>query len=842
MTDTPKTQDEIDSLMRSMGQATYDSRYSRALEMGRESTTPAGNHLLRSSVSNVCAALFDWDLAASKNRNKTFPIVLDQLRTVGYEQASLIACQIILDSFSQVRDYRSIAFRIASELRAEARFRYIAEHEPDTWLELKRAVKDKSKNWKHLNKSLTLMANKAEAVKAFGWGEDWTRADRLRVGTVLVELVARKTKIIRIKSISKMRRRGGKRIFEKELLVVATPEAEAWFKEATEFGRNNVATFLPTVIPPLPWESQFVGGYHTNIIRRMPICKTSKTHRGYLTAENVPKVYAALNTVQETPWAVNRDVFETFAHLWKDEGNEVAGLPPVNPIELPPTPREWIQGSEEVKEWKRRARRIHTRNTELTSHRAIVSAAYDTARTFLHQPFWYPHKVDFRSRVYPIPTCGMSPQGTDLGRGLLQFAEGLPIDNDAARMALDVHGANVFGEDKTPLNERVDWVRKNLGMITRVANDPLDCRDWTKASEPWQFLAFCFEKQRLEECTRNGTTLVSTLPVSQDATSSGLQIYSLLLRDRTGANATNVTPSGKRQDIYQDVADVASKYLIDIMEGRRRAFIGARGKTEDADELGPRFARNWLSITDGSLSRSLAKRPVMVLPYGGTRYSTRKYTDEWYYDYLIENKCWENPPLDDANSHIVMLATVLWEAMGTVIRSSIEAMDWLRKAASLGAAAGVGLYWDTPSGFRVQQDYRHSEAKRVTTMVGRSCRIHRNYWEETDKVDTKRQSNGLPPNFIHSLDSALLVNTVNSLRGRGITHLGVVHDCYTSHAATAAEVGTVLREETASMFSTDILGTVKQSFEEQIGSPLPDLPEYGDLDPSEVLQSTYYFN
>ena len=39
---------------------------------------------------------------------------------------------------------------------------------------------------------------------------------------------------------------------------------------------------------------------------------------------------------------------------------------------------------------------------------------------------YYPHNVDFRGRVYPIPPH-LNHMGADLARGLLEFSEGKPI-------------------------------------------------------------------------------------------------------------------------------------------------------------------------------------------------------------------------------------------------------------------------------------------------------------------------------------------------------------------------------------------------------------------------------
>jgi len=65
--------------------------------------------------------------------------------------------------------------------------------------------------------------------------------------------------------------------------------------------------------------------------------------------------------------------------------------------------------------------------------------------------------VDFRGRVYPLSTGGPNPQGDDVAKSLLTFAKGEPITHDGARW-LAIHLAGLFGIDKVPFEERVQWV------------------------------------------------------------------------------------------------------------------------------------------------------------------------------------------------------------------------------------------------------------------------------------------------------------------------------------------------------------------------------------------------
>ena len=89
--------------------------------------------------------------------------------------------------------------------------------------------------------------------------------------------------------------------------------------------------FLPTVVPPKPWEGVRDGGYHTPVIGGRGYQLIAKPFPGQLEAlEEATKagtmapVYKGLNGLQGTPWRINKRVLEVMQAAW--EGN-LAGLP-----------------------------------------------------------------------------------------------------------------------------------------------------------------------------------------------------------------------------------------------------------------------------------------------------------------------------------------------------------------------------------------------------------------------------------------------------------------------------------------------------------------------------------
>lgn len=129
--------------------------------------------------------------------------------------------------------------------------------------------------------------------------------------------------------------------------------------------------------------------------------------------------------------------------------------------------------------------------------------------------FYYPHNLDFRGRAYPMHPY-LNHLGSDLCRGILEFAEGRPLGKSGLRW-LKIHLANLYGggEDKKPYDDRVAFAEANLEKIHDSADRPLEGkRWWLKAEDPFQFLATCIS---LSEALRSPSpeTAVSHMPVHQ---------------------------------------------------------------------------------------------------------------------------------------------------------------------------------------------------------------------------------------------------------------------------------------------------------------------------------------
>lgn len=124
-----------------------------------------------------------------------------------------------------------------------------------------------------------------------------------------------------------------------------------------------------------------------------------------------------------------------------------------------------------------------------------------------------------------------------------------------------MHLANLFGNDKIPFDERVEFVEKNMKQIEDSAANPLGGkRWWLQADKPWQCLAASIELTKALK-SRSPQGYICSLPIHQDGSCNGLQHYAALGGDELGARQVNLLPADRPQDVYSGVLALVLRRL-----------------------------------------------------------------------------------------------------------------------------------------------------------------------------------------------------------------------------------------------------------------------------------------
>ena len=208
-------------------------------------------------------------------------------------------------------------------------------------------------------------------------------------------------------------------------------------------------------------------------------------------------------------------------------------------------------------------------------------------------------------------------------RALFLFADGEPIGEEGlkhlkAHVAACADGTS-WSRIKKPsdlnLAKRVEWTELNLPLLRKIGEAALrgdDTIKWALPKKPYQFIAACLE---LVQALDKGPDFITRLPLTFDASCSGLQHLCAMTRDEKGARYVNLIPSLYRPPDAAETGDI-------------RKIIGAptTEETEDAHQVADDFYQRvagvvsqnskCLEVMDGALDRAIVKQPSMSYFYG----------------------------------------------------------------------------------------------------------------------------------------------------------------------------------------------------------------------------------
>ncbi|TPJ33649.1 DNA-directed RNA polymerase [Mesorhizobium sp. B2-8-3] len=777
--------------------------------------------LLYEWVVPVSQALQRW---LNTPKRGTVPISRAPLQQLNADTAAMVALKAVLRMLGmEHRNLLSIAMEIGTNCEHEARMQFWKESDPEDWRTLQQRFRDRKSTSIHQRRSTIAIFNKSKHDE-LGW-LDWTSTERERVGLTMIDMVIEGTQrfhVVGDPAWEPYRIKGGAWA-QRPKVLMPDNELAQWMDSALDDELLHQPAFAPTLIPPLDWDGPRGGGYHTPFVKSPVLIRFKANHEEQrqvaleeFEALDMPEVYAAVNYVQRTPWAINTRVLEVAERIFEKD-LAIAGIIRQEKIDPPALPEGVVKDTPEYKAWAKIAGDIHAENALRVSRFIAQRRTLTLARRLAEEgEFFFPHHLDFRGRMYSI-VSDLSPQGRDLDRGLLTFGRGKPVEEDDEQW-LAIHLANVHGVDKTDYAERIKWVKDREARWRQIAADPLDNRLWADEDDPWQCLAAIFEWVRwLDE----GPGMISSLPIRVDGTCNGIQHLSAMVRDEEGGRKVNLVPGNRPRDIYMDVGNIVQQLL-------------------DDQPLNP-HVRMWGRLFGATVPREVAKRPVMIVPYGGTRSAYFKYTLAWLKKH---DKDGAAIPKDQRKDAVNLLVDFLLKAVKEVVIRPIEVMEWIQHNCAIASRSGKALCWWTPAGFYVRHFYATEEEYRIETKLDGQLLKLRAY-RETKELNTAKQSSGVAPNFVHSMDASALMTCANMLREAGVECFTCIHDAYGTVAGDMWTLEQCLRE--AFIFTHEqpvlaqFLDACKYVANGDETGEWREVPPMGSLDLGQIRQSDYFF-
>ena len=566
----------------------------------------------------------------------------------------------------------------------------------------------------------------------------------------------------------------------------------------------------PLIEPPLPWVSEIgeardntSGGYHTDFIReQLTLCRGR-----YYKSKFGQKSIDFLNLLGNVPLTLYPPTVD-LATQCRDKGYTIGSMinlhrDPRLDLPMPERLTELEKDHPDRKGWRDEMKALHRNHEELRRKSVRSRQAVTMAQEYLQHPtFYLSWSNDYRGRVYSQQPW-LNPQTTDMEKSLLAFKEGHKLDDRGELWAAQAVGAAFLGSTKA-FADRTIWTLENKELIKAIADDPLGTQGyWSDCKEPWTFIQLALEWNAV---VLEREKDLWNVPVGADATASGLQLLSSMLRDPIGMKYANVTPP---EDPYAPPQD---SYLAVL--GLARQMAAQKPETQH--------------LVEHMIHRNIGK-VTMVHLYGATHGTIRNRIVDVFMKLKQYGRdkavTWE---MCDQMAHLVA------NAAKQVFPKAYEALDWLQKLARIAAQNGATDFkWFTPTDDQINLQIFESNTVRINTShlgkvtipTGRSKELAMN-----------KMKAAFPPGFIHSYDAALLKTAFNDWKHP----LAVIHDCIRVLPNHVDEAHNNIRQAFISVCAGDPLARLADDLK-VTEDQLPRLTQ-GDQNLDAVLDSPYLFN
>lgn len=801
VTGTKEEQIAIEEMKKEEGVNKFLAQMRSAIAQGRFSETPYGSVLLRLGFDVYRDKLneyFDTEIKGNrhvKQRNLLL-LITDDVDVLAYE----VLTTVINYSTTNNNSITQLSTVLMNKLFDNYVYGRLKIDSPKlhTYLgyEFRRATK--RKRIELVKRNIKSLYNEYSPPEA---------ALRLQVGTLLINLL----ELSGANIIKTTRTVISNTPLRTSFMVSFTEEAQEVMSslDGEELAKNAIEK-LPLIVPPRDWVSVNKGGYYTSRDRLLSH-GVSPTVKEFQEVQSYKEVYPIVNKLQHTPWRVNHKMLDIVETVFTK--NLPIGKLPSSTVRTWKdfmTMPEYDEKNKEV--WVEANKRRQQIQIDLDiefSKRLMLIFALSTAKTMVkYKQFYYSYSLDYRGRIYPTSTH-LNLLGTSEIKSLIEFGEGQYLTADGMRW-LKIHIANVYGLDKEPYDDRVAWVDEHYDDIMKISKDALAHTElWGDADSPFEYVAACMAFSD----ALNGEMVY--LPIQLDATCSGIQMYSGLLRDKVGAKSVNVI-GAKRNDIYQQVADGVEYKLLHNEYDNIVSYTDSEGKLHST--LTDATARS----LRGNVSRKIVKRPTMTVPYSVTMRGMRDQIDDELLTLENAGKAFWVGERWIANRLLTSLTSA---SIYSILDGAKKGQEYLVKLSR--TLDGPAVWYSPIYNFPVHQNTIERKRKEVATVYGRLI-----LQIEGDKHNRRRQANQIAPNFIHSIDSTILMGVIDEV----VCHIGTIHDCFLVPPNNGYEVQEAYKKSYVEVMESDPLRQIQQRLD-----PLEtvEFPEYGDLNLNDVYDAQY---
>lgn len=587
--------------------------------------------------------------------------------------------------------------------------------------------------------------------------------------------------------------------YNPQLLIIATPEYLSRIESEVLTMTAGLTVFNPLITKPSRHTDLLTSSSYQTF--SAPLLKHVKKVNGNIhpsvletTRKNFPQLFANIDKIQETAYCVNKSLL-SLLNSWYEDG-KVFGKFHIDPTskELNDFINEQAQQDYELAVEKRT---VYAEKNDVEYVAPTVAySAYklwdtyssiinDTQRTLAqaeeyskYEEFFYGVHFDSRGRIYYYNNCSFQPQGNELGKALIQFANKEAV-TEAGLSEIFYNLGNVLGMDKCNADVRINSGKEFFyNHIEEFMNGEYDVfiNQQDLFEEPLTALSYCIELTEIHKDPSYKTGIV----LHRDARCSGIAINGMLQRDLEAAELTSCVDAfgedGKLKDAYQKCANI----LRDMI----------KKECDNSEE-----AKLCWKYKDVVLTRKSCKHHVMIIGnYCGSLVGAFE---------RIQEQVATTPEF--TQEAVTYLGKKVMKAVEMVSESASTSSLFFKELAEKASNIHGGLCYRNTSGFPVVGvEYKVDKNNQVkVTLPGKKI-IMITCTKTTDKIDLSSCKSVASPNTVHSLDS----NLVMSVREGFNRDLITIHDSFGCHPNHVAEMKSVYNKALHTIATTDVLGAI----------------------------------
>jgi hypothetical protein len=431
-------------------------------------------------------------------------------------------------------------------------------------------------------------------------------------------------------------------------------------------------------------------------------------------------------------------------------------------------------------------KKIKSKLSEVDKYNRIIVPLINNYKNI--ENVYFPYNFDFRGRVYPY--------NTEINHinGLLYRSLFLSKDEEI----LDINILRIYISRCYFKNKLLN--KLELKRFFEIENEVINFRNLkifkTEKNNNCGLLAGCLEYEKYLNFIKKNSNLnyKSNFLISVDAHCSGTQLLGLLLRDYSALKALNLIMDNKTKRLNDFYLYIIELYLnfLNTVDCSKEEFK----KYELSKNLYKEYYSELFEFSDENKIklRQLFKKSIMTFAYGLSIDTYLKEIKETFSS-LYENKygnqvlaIFENVRQVFIDFYSYYKKNVKLGTFYSYLQEFVECFNKNDKGIKYQTITGSSLTHRYVKEFSKKIDLRIAVFKKLQVLINSDKKlplkkipstINLNFFDY-DLIDTSKQKTAFCANFIHSIDSGLLLSVLKKLFDLNIFCLPI-HDCFLIH-------------------------------------------------------------